>query len=618
MKKNFFKFPFYAKLYRKYLGNRIYIVFFLSLIAGLSESFGIAMLFPILNGLDNNPPINEIKNTSLIEGFDISLYINKIISSTGISDPRIAAISFILSAFLLKGLFNFISLSFNAYLRGELLSELKQKLLVAYSKMDYKYYLYRDAGYFINLVNDQITRALQSFYFFTQVGIQFINSIVYISLAFLFAWRFGIMSILIAAFLLFFFKKINNYVRHLSRMTAVENGILSNFLIQILHGFKYLKSTDQIKSLKEEIDKSIYTLSNNQIKTGIAESFSMSSREPILVALILVIVLFQLIFYSLPLAPIMVSILLFYRGLSAVLISQRLWLNMLEFAGSIEVVDEEFINQKKNEEKNNDVEQNSIIQNNLDYEKRGIKLKNIYFKYSKENDYILRNLNLFLPEGKSIALVGESGSGKSTIADIITLMLKPTKGEIFIDGCNSKNIDFQKWRKNIGYVSQESIIFNETIINNISLGNKKDKNYNYEFFKKVKKAAEKANISEFINSLPDGYDTYVGDRGVRLSGGQKQRLFIARELFRDPRLLILDEATSALDVKSEREVQQSIDLLKGKVTVIVIAHRLSTIKKMDKIYLLEKGRIIQEGNFRELSREEGSPFYKILNLGKLN
>ena len=173
----------------------------------------------------------------------------------------------------------------------------------------------------------------------------------------------------------------------------------------------------------------------------------------------------------------------------------------------------------------------------------------------------------------------------------------------------------KSWRDLIGYVSQDNVIFDDTIANNISMWKNFSKSNTVK--NEIIEAAKKANIYDFIISLPNGFDTLVGDRGVMLSGGQKQRIFIAREIFRKPKLLILDEATSSLDSESEKSIQESIDSLKGKLTVIIVAHRLSTIKKVDQIYLLSKGKIIEQGRFDDLKNNSKSKFSKLVNLQDL-
>ena len=607
MLKQYSKFIYYGSLFKKYLGKKLYLAFILSLVAGLSESFGITMLFPLLSNLDNES--SGFISTQRIGTNIISL--NKIvdfaINTINLSDPRVSAIIFVIFAFSLKGIFNFLSLSYVALLRGILLAEIKTKLFDFYSRVDYKHFIKKDTGYFTNFLNEQTTRAVQSFNFFISVGISIINSIVYLSLALIITWRIGFISALLALGLLYFFRKLNKRVRSYSIESAEINGNLAKYIIEILQSFKYLRSTNQINILRSQIINLISNLSQKQIKTGIIEAFTKSIREPFIIFFMSILLLYQIIILNFPVTPLLISILLFYRGLSSILISQRVWINMLEFAGSLEEVEREFKDRSLKIEKEN----NKFLIKNL---KSKIEFKNVSFKYENHGKLILNNLNLTIPKGNSVALAGISGAGKSTVADLITLLIKPNKGHILIDGINSNNINNQFWRSKIGYVSQESIIFNDTIKNNIDLlGILKNKN-SYKDINKIQKAAKMAFIHEFIQSLPNGYDTLVGDRGIRLSGGQRQRLFIARELFRNPSLLILDEATSSLDVDSESKIQKSIDFLKGSITTLIITHRLSTIKNVDNIFLIDKGKIIQEGNFEKLSSAKSDLFYKLLKL----
>jgi len=233
-----------------------------------------------------------------------------------------------------------------------------------------------------------------------------------------------------------------------------------------------------------------------------------------------------------------------------------------------------------------------------------IKFDNVSFKYDNNPDYILKNINLEINKGDVIALVGESGAGKTTFVDLIPKFFDNEEGEIYFDGINYKEINRQSLRDNIGIVSQDSMLFNDTIYNNINFGDFNAKEVD------IFNAAENANASTFINELPKKYDTIVGEKGTKLSGGQKQRIAIARALIKNPEILILDEATSALDSKAEKEIKESIENLKKDRTVIVIAHRLSTILNADKIIVLDKGKIIECGSHDELMKLNGK--YKIL------
>ena len=424
------------------------------------------------------------------------------------------------------------------------------------------------------------------------------------SLAFLMTFSFGAMALLLGVLLLILFLRMNSYVQKLSRIAAEENGTLTKWLIQSLHGFKYLISTNQINSLKKYINSSIKILTTTQIKSGVAAAFTQSVREPIAVLFIMVIVFVQIFIFELRLEPILVSIALFYRALNSTLAVQSAFQGTFQTIGSMELVHSEFINQEVNRQEDGEI--------HLENFKDKILFKDVDFIYPNSKKTALNSISLEIPSKSSIAIVGGSGSGKTTLVDLITLMNNPNQGDLLIDGVHHSKIKRSTWRNQIGYVSQETIIFDDTIANNISMWKYED-NKN-QLNEHLINAAKKANILEFIESLPNGFNTLVGDRGILLSGGQKQRIFIARELFRKPKLLILDEATSALDSESEKSIQKSVELLKGRITVIIIAHRLSTIKGVDKIFLLNEGKILEAGSYDELINNKMSKFSKFAKL----
>lgn len=230
----------------------------------------------------------------------------------------------------------------------------------------------------------------------------------------------------------------------------------------------------------------------------------------------------------------------------------------------------------------------------------GIEFKNVSFAYHKgDAGYVLKNINLNVPKGKTIALVGQSGSGKTTLADMLPRFYDVDEGELLIDGNNVKDLKIKNLREQIGMVSQESILFNDTVFNNIAFGisnaTKED----------VMNAAKIANAHDFIVAMPNGYETNIGDRGGKLSGGQRQRISIARAVLKNPPILILDEATSALDTESEKLVQDALSNLMQNRTSIVIAHRLSTIANADEIIVMQQGQIAERGTHAELIAQNG-------------
>jgi subfamily B ATP-binding cassette protein MsbA len=212
---------------------------------------------------------------------------------------------------------------------------------------------------------------------------------------------------------------------------------------------------------------------------------------------------------------------------------------------------------------------------------------------------VLHDITLTIEKGKMTALVGASGAGKTTVADLIPRFYDPTEGYIYVNEIDVRQFEINSLRRKIAVVSQDTFIFNTSVWNNIAYGTPEATEA------KIREAARLANAEEFILEMPEGFDTQLGDRGVRLSGGQRQRLAIARALLRNPEILILDEATSALDSVSERLIQDSLEKLAVGRTVIAIAHRLSTIAKADKVVVLEQGRIVEQGQYQELLEQKG-------------
>ena len=591
----------YLRTYRRYIGRRMYLVFVLTIFTALAQGFGITLLLPLLQASQTTDTAPEDMGTAERLLYDL-------LSWMGIADSMTGILAFIAIVFVGKGLLQFANGSYQGYLQSRLLRELKSKLFDAYQQMDYRYYIERNTGHFINVINQQINLFFVSFSNFAGFLTQIVTTLSYFVFAFAITWRFSLMAAGAGLVIFSLFRRLNVYVRKLSRKRSKEMSQLNKLLVQALQAFKYIVSTNQGSHLRSGVMVSIHRLTGYIFRQRIAGAFTGALKEPFSVLLIVGLIAIQITVFQEPVAPIFVALLLFHRGMQTLIAVQSSFQAMMDRIGSVEMVNEEFDRVYAHQESNG--------QRQIPALGEEITFDDVCFAYDEKDGDVLKNVNLDIPANTTVAFVGESGAGKSTLVDMLTLMLRPRTGEIRIDDVPGSDVELGSWRSQVGYVSQETVVFDDTIANNICLW-QGDSDDDPELAARIEDAAQRAYADHFIQDLPDGYNTMVGDRGVRLSGGQRQRLFVARELFKRPNLLILDEATSALDTESERYIQESIDALKGEMTVVIIAHRLSTIKNVDYVYVLDEGRVIEEGPYEELRHQEQSRFREMVEMQSL-
>jgi subfamily B ATP-binding cassette protein MsbA len=588
---------YYFSVYKKYIGKRLYIVFILSVIAAVTEGFGIAMLLPLMAVADVGLDGQGLDATGVAE------FMGRFVSWFGIEGSMVGILLFISALFLLKGGILFAAQAYQSHLQAQLMREMKTMLFDRYSKMDYGYYCSHNTGHFVNIINSQIGKLISSFKMYKMFLSVIISTAVYLLAAFVMAWDFALMAMFAGFLLLLAFRGVNTYVHHLSRRAAVEQSELNKFLVQTLQAFKYLSSTAELPYLRKGILKSVDRLASYLRGRGIAQALTESLSEPVAILFVLIVIVIQVVVLNAQLVPIFVALLLFNRALGGVMRVQQTWQNVLFSAGSIEMVEKECARLDTHQAYSGNTKAPPLSSE--------IEFRDVFFAYPGGVEDVLRGITLKITANTTVAFVGESGAGKSTLADMITLLLRPQSDEILIDGVAGHDIDISSWRRQIGYVSQETVVFDDTIANNITLW-KDDYATDSRARLRIEEAARQAKAYSFIRALPEGFNSVVGDRGIRLSGGQRQRLFLARELYKNPRLLILDEATSALDSESEQYIQKSIDALKGQMTVVIIAHRLSTIRNADRIFVLDRGRVVQEGAYTELLNQENGLFAQMI------
>ncbi|MCS3700205.1 ABC-type multidrug transport system fused ATPase/permease subunit [Salinibacter ruber] len=591
----------YLKIYRHYIGRRMYIIFVLSTFTAFASSFGIALLLPLLRASQTSGGSPEDMGTA-------EQWLYDLLSWMGIAESMGGILAFIAVVFVGKGLLMFVQSGYKGYLQAQLLRELKARLFDAYAGMEHRYYIRNNTGHFINVINGQVGSFFGSFNSLVGFLTKVLTTLAYFGFALAITWEFSLLAIGVGVGILFLFKYLNTYVRTLSREKSQEMSHLNKLLVQTLQSLKYVVSTNQTAHLRSRIMESIRRMTDYIFRQNVASAFTGAIREPASVLLIVGIISLQVVVFQDPIAPIFVALLLFHRGMQTVISVQQQWQSTMDAIGSVEMVDDEFNNVLAHQEDREGEALGSLSE--------GIEFDSVHFAYNGEDGDVLHDVNISVPVNQTVALVGESGAGKSTLVDMMTLMLPPRRGEIRIDGVSHTDVDFNSWRDQIGYVSQETVVFDDTVANNISLW-QGDIEEDPALRERVIHAAERAHADHFIRDMPNGYQTVVGDRGVRLSGGQKQRLFVARELFKQPNVLLLDEATSDLDTASEQKIQNSIDALQGEVTVVIIAHRLSTVKNADRVYVLDQGRVIEAGSYHELRSRENGQFREMVEMQSL-
>ena len=585
-------------MYRRLLGRKLYVLAILMPMASISESVGIALLLPLLTSLD---PSQSLAG----QGGGM---VQDMLAWLPLPTTPLPLLALVAVAFMMKGVLKFLTDSVQGFFQAKLVLRLRTLFISGYIELGFSDFSRRNTGHYVNLVTGQTAQMVQAFHATSTLLVQSMAAVVYLGIAALVNWRFALLAAIAGAVFGALMRKLTSRVRELSRQTATEQTDLNKQFVQVLHAMKYLMATNRTGQLAERIRISCRALFSYQFRTSVARAFTTSLREPMSVVLILGLIAVQLFFFEQPLATIFVALLLLHRATQSLFSVQNNWQLAMEFSGSAEMVQEELDYCNRHRET-----QGAFPLSDFE---SAVQFEDVSFAYEGGECEVLRSVDLHIPRNQTVALVGHSGAGKSTLADLLTLLLKPTRGRIVIDGHDTADVDPRTWRRQLGYVCQETIVFDETVAANICLS---DTAYQADpgCRQRVHEAARQAFASDFIEALPDGYETVVGDRGVRLSGGQRQRLFIARELYKQPRMLILDEATSALDGTSEQAIQQSIDALHGQVTVVVIAHRLATIKNADYIYVLDAGKVIEEGPYDQLNGDADSRFRRMVELQRL-
>jgi len=538
-------------------------------------------------------------------------YITLLSEQNGPQFALILVIGIVIITFLFKNLFNFLASNHLLHLKNGVLKDLRNAMYVKIINLPVSYYSEKRKGDIMARMLGDVNEVQNSFFSILELIVKEPMTIIFTLIAMIsISFKLTIFVFIFIPVAGILISKIGKSLRTKSERVQAENGYLISIVEESLSGLKVVKSYNAEQSFQDKFNNSVSRILNLSNSIGKKNNLATPLSEFLGIITICVLLWFggqMVLTDKLPNGKALLdgAKFLAYMGLAYNILTPAKAISKASYQvkGGLAAAQRVFdVLEVENEITS---KENAIHKNTFE---SSIAIKNINFKYEDEN--VLKDFSLEVKKGQTVALVGQSGSGKSTIANLLTRFYDVNDGQIQIDNNDIKEIDLHSLRGLIGLVTQDSILFNDSIKANIALGNPNATD------EEIIEALKIANAYEFVKDLPNGIHTNIGDSGNKLSGGQKQRLSIARAVLKNPPIMILDEATSALDTESEKFVQVALENMMQNRTSIVIAHRLSTIQKADVIVVMKKGKIVEQGTHEELIALEGT-YNKLVTMQSL-
>tara|TARA_Y100000741_G_scaffold359911_1_gene341313 strand:- start:6628 stop:8403 length:1776 start_codon:yes stop_codon:yes gene_type:complete len=569
--------------------NRFCFVLFLMVLSAAIQSTAVFSFIPLVDILLNQDPMYQS---------GVTRFFGDIFSKYGLPVNVFSFGALFLVATLLKSIF----LLFEGFIRNKLIFKIIKDLTMdqfsSFLNASWRFYSNKDFGLISNTMTKETEKVTIGFESIAKLIAGALTIIFYLGILFFFSLQLTAMILALALLILFPISILSDkLVYKLRKEHTSASNFLQSSIFNSLNAIKLIIGYNKRNETADLITPSIQTVAETSVKFSLIRYFFTLINEPLVIILVLATILLGQSFLNIPVSELITFLFIVNRssGLASTLIADN-----NGFVSAIPSFEQ--IYKLKDESNNTKENENPKI---IEHFSNSINISNLNFSYSDEK--IIDNISIEIKKGEMTSIVGPSGSGKSTLIDILMGYYEINNKSIFIDEIPFETINLNSWRDLIGYIPQQPFLFNASIKDNILWANPEIDEED------ILKACKLAYVDDFVSDMKDGYETIVGERGMKLSGGQAQRICLARALARNPQILILDEATSSLDSNSESLIKESIDNLQGNITIISVAHRLSTIVNSNQIFYLKDGNLIEQGTFRELMAKNGE-FHRVAQL----
>ncbi len=556
--------------FQQYPAQSIYTLLAL-LFAGIAEGFGLSMLLPLLSLILNSPDgtdiaVSQPKSTleQLVAGF---------FDTVGLPPTIGVLLTVFVLSILLKAILVLLANKRVGYMVAQVATDLRQSLIQALFATRWEYYIHQPVGRFSNAFATEATRSAVAYSFGIRVIALLLHTAVYATIAIVMAWQEALLTLSAGVIILYVLRRFVTKAKMAGkRQTNILKSVLA-LLTDTLQSIKPLRAMARENMAIQALQKETQHLNKALQEEVFSKEALKALQEPLITIFFTFVLYAAMVWWKVPLATILVMFFILVKILKTLQRAQKDYQSM--------VVAESAYWSLLAKIKETEEEKEAIIGTLKPSFNHSIRLDNVSFSYDRQP--VLNRVSLTFPKGSFSAIIGSSGAGKTTIVDLITGLLLPREGQVWIDETKLDKVDLRAWRQMIGYVPQETLLLHDTVLANVTLGDTELTG------KDVENALHDAGAWDFVTELADGIHTIVGERGSRLSGGQRQRITIARALVHKPELLILDEATSALDPDSEIEICRTLHQLSDKLTILAITHQTALLDAADRAYRLEGG-----------------------------